>query len=225
MRITKSNSLIEARYHLKLSEQRIILSSISVIEPKSDTFPETVTITALDLVRIYGIDDSAAYKSLAEMDNFLDSGRNSLTIKDTKEVSHKSVWVSSSKYYKKEGKLILAFSPDVKRYLQGLKQQFTTYNLRCIAQLKSTYSIRLYELMVQFNKTGRRSITLQELREILKIPDEQYKVFGDLKKRVILPSVKELKEKSKLDIVTIKYEKKGRSVHALHFFFEETEKL
>jgi plasmid replication initiation protein len=221
MKITKSNKLIEARYHLKLSEQRIILSSISLIEAKSVIFPDSVTVTAVDLVRIYGIDDATAYRTLMAMGNFLESGRNSITLKDTDSLSHKCVWVSSTKYYKKEGRLVLAFSPDVKEYLQGLKKQFTTYNLQSIAQLKTGYSIRLYELIVRFSKTHRLTLTVQELKDILKIPNDTYKVFSDFKKRVIVPSIKEIKESSDINIVDVIYKKTKRSVTHLHFFFEK----
>ena len=225
MKITKSNKLIEARYHLKLSEQRIMLSSISLIEAKSIIFPDSVTVTAVDLIRIYGIDSAAAYRSLMEMDNFIDSGRNSITLKDTESLSHRCVWVSSTKYYKKEGRLVLSFSPEVKKYLQGLKNQFTSYDLKSMAQLKTGYSIRLYELIIRFLKTSRRSVTVQELKDILKIPKDTYKVFSDFKKRVIVPSVKELNARSNINIVNIVYKKTGRSVTSIHFFFEDKNQM
>jgi plasmid replication initiation protein len=220
MKITKSNRLIEARYHLKLHEQRVILASISVINPKSDHFPETVTITALDMMKIYGIDQSDAYKQLQKMSLFLRSSRNAVTLKDTDTLLHECVWVSRSKYYKKEGRLELSFSPDIKKYLTNLKQQFTTYDLKCIAELGSIYSIRLYELMVQFASTSRRSISVKELREVLMIPDNTYKLFSDFRKKVIEGSVRELSVKSNMDI-HVTYKKTGKKITSIHFFFEQ----
>jgi plasmid replication initiation protein len=220
MKITKSNRLIEARYHLKLHEQRIILASIAVINPKSDNFPDVVTVTALDLIKIYGIDQSEAYKQLQQMSAFLRSNRNAITLKDTDTLLHECVWVSRSKYYKREGRLELSFSPDIKKYLTNLKQQFTTYDMKCIAELGSIYSIRLYELMAQFSSTNRRSISVKELREVLMIPDNTYKLFSDFRKTVIEKSIKELKAKSNMDI-HVKYLKTGKSITSLHFFFEE----
>ena len=59
------------------------------------------------------------------------------------------------------------FSQKLMPYLLELKQQFTTYYLANVMALKSSYSIRIFELLKQYEKIGKRSISLENLRQLV----------------------------------------------------------
>jgi len=109
----------------------------------------------------------------------------------------------------------LTWSDQILKYISQLNEQFTTYRLGSVGRLQSTYSIRLYELLMQFNRTGDRVINLSDFRELLQLKDK-YPQYRDLNKRVITPAVKELNQRSDLEI---KFEslKSGRKVVSLSF--------
>lgn len=52
-------------------------------------------------------------------------------------------------------------------YLLQLKERFTRYELKNILYFKNKYSIRIYELLKQYEKIGKREINIKELRGYL----------------------------------------------------------
>ena len=63
-----------------------------------------------------------------------------------------------------------------------------------------------YELICQYRTIGKREVSIQDLRFILNIGDK-YPLFYDFKKRVIEPAIKEINEKTPMQI---SYEQKKR---------------
>ncbi|CDL83624.1 Replication protein (fragment) [Xenorhabdus szentirmaii DSM 16338] len=109
------------------------------------------------------------------------------------------------------------------RYLTQLKGQFTSIAVKNVSALKRTYSIRIYELLMQFKKTGDRLVDINDFRTILNLEDK-YKEFRTLNDAIIKPCIKELNEKSDL-VVTVDTVKKGRTVVSLHFQFKEDKQI
>ena len=111
-------------------------------------------------------------------------------------------------------------NPHLKPYLLNISHNFTAYDRNKISHLKSFYSIRLYELLKQYqDKTGGGwwKVTLDKLKEILKISKNQYKLYGHLKDKVILVAQKELAEKTDIKF-SFEEQKKGRKVDVLTFY-------
>jgi len=129
-------------------------------------------------------------------------------------------WISSTTSYKKgEGRVGFAFSKEIIPYLQQLKTQFTKYILGDISNLKSIYSIRLFEMLMQFQNTTIIVISLEKFKERLGIHDK-YSDYKNLRKRVIERAVKELNQKSHFNIA-FKSVREGRAIKKLEFFFSE----
>ncbi|MBF0344336.1 MAG: replication initiation protein, partial [Nitrospirae bacterium] len=125
-------------------------------------------------------------------------------------------WFSSVKYYDGEGYVELCFDPKLKPYLLGLKERFLSYKLRNIVQLKSAYSIRIYEILKQYQKIGTRRIDIHYLKGLLGLSVNDYVLYADLKKRVIVPAMDELLQKTDI-IFTFKEIKEGKKVTDLEF--------
>lgn len=90
-------------------------------------------------------------------------------------------------------------------YLANVQENFTKYLKEEIGGFSSAYSIRIYELLMQFRNTKFRVFTISQLKEILEINDK-YPLFTDFKKRVIDIAVSEINEKSPYN-VTATYKK------------------
>jgi plasmid replication initiation protein len=92
-----------------------------------------------------------------------------------------------------------------------------TYQLKNVIRLNSIYSIRLYELLKQYEKIGYRSFEIDTFRDILQI-SKGYR-YNNIK-NLILKSQKELSEKTDLSF-TFKESKQSRKVVSITFYIEE----
>src|SRR5690606_6854051 len=109
-------------------------------------------------------------------------------------------------------------------YLLELKKQFTPFKLRNILRLRSDYSIRVYELLKQYESLKERTFSIEELRYRLHIPKDKYKLYGHLKGRVIKKTQTELAEKTDLSF-TFEEKKKGNKVIGVTFFIRKNAKI
>jgi hypothetical protein len=125
-------------------------------------------------------------------------------------------WLSSVEYFKGTGIIELCFDPKLKPYLLQLKKRFTTYRLKEVIQLKSSFSIRIYELLKQYVKIGERIFLLETLKASLGIGPTKYSLYGDFKKRVLLVAQSEVAEKTDISF-EFKEIKEGRKVVKIKF--------
>ena len=210
--VVKSNYLIEASYRLSLQEQRLILLMVSKIKPDDRNF-HVYQIAIKDFNRIVGIKGEANYQRTKELTKKL-LERSLQIIKDnsTLQVS----WLSSAEYFEGKGYVELSFDPKLKPYLLQLKEFFTRYRLQHVIRLKSTYSIKLYELLKQYENIGRRKIGLDELRHKLGLNPDEYPLYANFKQKILTRVQTELNAYTDLSFSTIE-QKHGRKVIGIVF--------
>ena len=217
--VTKSNDLVQAAYKLTLNEQRLLLAAIAQIDPRKP-MPRPISITAPDFAEQYGIPIKQAYEALKE-------ATSALYERDIKtfdgRFKSRFRWVDRVDYLDGGGETKLYFTVHVQPYLVHLNKSFTTYELKRIADLSSTHSIRLFELLQQFKSTGFYTVSVAGFRELLEL-GPSYERYSNLKLKVIDPAIAELKEKSGL-LIELKTEKKGRSIERLIFKFRDDDQM
>jgi len=219
--VVKSNKVVEASYMLTLAEQRVLLACIAQIDSKAVlTENYRFEVTASGVADLVGLDNlSNAYRDLKKAAEKL--YERSVVIDDPdldnpQITQRKTRWISAIDYVPGEGKLVLSFSIGIIPYLSQLSREFTKYKLKHVARFESVYSIRLYELLVQWNSAGEREIEVEWLKRQFQV-DEKYDRVVDLKKRVIDPAVEEINQHSN---IWVKYgqRKSGRTI--THFQFQ-----
>jgi plasmid replication initiation protein len=216
--VTKSNALIDASYKLNVQAQKLVLACLAKVDPRRE-IPKEMTMTALEFSELMGVPNAHRELYLA-VDSLFESSMKIRDGNDDIEVR----WIQKkSRKIKGSGSITIIWSDDVLKYISSLQSRFTSYKLRHIAELQSSHSIRLYELLMKFNSTGERVIYLNDFKSALGISDK-YPLFKILNRDVIKPSIDELNQRSDL---TIKYEtiKKGRSVAALSFEFKQSKQM
>jgi len=214
--IVKSNKLIEAKYKLTLQEQKLILTMLSMIKPTDDEFQE-YNITAQELSELWGVSVEHIYKEADEVTDRLH--KRFVTLKDpNKEKFIKYSWLSKSIYH--NGVLTLKFNSELKPHLLQLSEKFKSYKLEQVLKLKSGYSIRIYELLKQYENIGSRTLNINELRNILDIAIDEYKLYSDFKRKVIQQAQKELQNSDlQFDFEEIK---NGRKVVEIRFIINHS---
>jgi len=146
---------------------------------------------------------------------------------DTKIVASVESFVNNS-----EGKYIdVSFHPRMKPYLLALKSKFTVYDSRNILALPSTYTIRIYELLKQYEPIGSRKIDLHDLKEMIGAVEEtfdgetrfikdHYPLYGNFRQKILLKAQNDLKKHTD---ISFEFEpiKRGRKVVALQFYIRK----
>lgn len=211
--VTKDNRLIEAHYKLTVQEQKLVLKVCSMVKQGDEDFQEYM-IPVSEYKAIMGIK--------GERQTWLKQKAKALLKKPLAIPRDHGGWLvinwfSSVETYPQEGRVGICFDPKLKPYLLDLKRNFTTFYLHNAAQLSSAYSIRLYELLKQYENTDtkRREFELKELKKILGCEDK-YKTYNNFKRKVIETAKKELSEKTDIGF-TYKVRKIGRRVNWITF--------
>jgi plasmid replication initiation protein len=132
-------------------------------------------------------------------------------------------WLSSCEYKKGEGIVQLEISAKLHPFLLDLKSHYTSYRLANILPLRSGYSIRVYELLKQYETIGERYLGVSEMRQMMEIKENEYKNYNDFKKKVILKAQKELQEKTDI-CFDFKEKKRVRTIIGIYFFIYPNEK-
>lgn len=227
--VVKSNSLMEAKFHFKLWEMRIFEKMISLIK-KGDKEFRACKIYMKDLIE-YFEGNSGNYYDLIK-DAALSLGDKKLFIpyessKGAKRWAKISIFptVTIPDESSRDGEnayIELEFHNDLKPHLLDLKSRFKAYDIRNIQPLKSVYSIRIFILLKQFDVIGSRSIELDALKELLGIEKDQYPLYADFKKRVLLKPQQDLKDYCDICFDFVE-NKKGRKVHSIKFIIKRNE--
>jgi plasmid replication initiation protein len=207
--VTKSNMLIEANYKLGAVEQKIILCLASNIQPSDADF-KTYTLSIKEFNGLLGLKGNHKYTELRKITKEL--MQKVFQVRINKKVIQVA-WLSYVAYNESEGTIDMRFDPFLRPYLLELKREFTSYKLENIVKLKSTYAIRIYELLKQYEKLKERTFPVKELRKILGVEDI-YPAYGNFKQRVLVPAQKELQKKTDIhfEIEEIKLDRKVEKV-------------
>ena len=98
----------------------------------------------------------------------------------------------------KNDKLTIKFTDDIAPYILNLSDGcFTKVPLEDVMKLKSTYSIRLLELMLKVINGGKkRKFSCEDLREFLNVGDGEYQRMEAFKRKVLDAPIKEVNEKT-----------------------------
>ena len=214
--IRKSNSLIEATYKLSGNEQKLVLMLIASIKKDDNDF-QSYIIPVRELNRFFGLAHNNTYQDVRKLVQGLQ--KKTFAIWNNDSVIDIN-WLSSAKYLFGSGTVELCIDPKLKPCLLNLKKCFTSYKYREIAHLKSRFSIRIYELLKQYESLGKRTFSLDDLRNKVGVEPEQYKLYTNFKNRVLLIAQRELKEKTSIafDFEEIKT---GRKVGKIRFIIRK----
>ena len=213
--IVKDNKLINARYSLTVAEMRLFLSMVAQVRRDDKDF-KTYRIKISDFVDTLGTSSKSIYERAREKSKQL--MERVLEI-DEPDGKLQLALLSSAKYYSGKGYVELRFDPALKPYLLQLKEKFTSYDIRYVLKLQSAHSMRIYELLKQYERIGERVIEVDELKAMLNL-EGKYRSYNYFKKRVIVQAQEELAEKSDIRF-NFDEIKEGRKVVKIRFIIEK----
>jgi len=99
---------------------------------------------------------------------------------------------------------------------------YARLNLSLINSFSSKYALNLYELFCDYKSISQTpNIRLLDFKKLMGVEDK-YDEFKTLSNRVIKPALKEVNKLTNCEAVA-QYEKNGKSVNALKFYFKNFE--
>lgn len=225
--VVKTNRLNTATQNLSLTEVRIL--QLAIVDARETglglTSDSPLTISSSRYAKAFDVSRQTAYEAILNAEKTLFERR--FSFRDADERMVKSRWVQRVKYLDDEASIEVILTYDVVNEItriDGYEQFFTQYLLEQTASMNSAYSVRLYELLVQWKSAKKTPIfELREFREQLGVEPSEYNRMYDFKHRVLDVGIKEINETSDLNI---SYEnvKKGRKIIGFKFKVLEKDK-
>lgn len=233
--VRKSNELVEARYKFDIWETRVFTKMLTMVR-RDDADFQNYRIYLKDMVKEFSLENNndayerlraGAMKLMSKVVKVVRPTDEGLMELNTPIVVGVEKLLSPNKTVEDARFIDISFHPKMKPFLLSLQSRYTTYDVRNIHTLPSAYSIRIYELLKQYQKIGKRRFLVQELKEIIGVIEEidvngkkkykdNYPMYGNFKQRVLLKAQKDLKS---TDITfTFDQIKKGRAVHEVVFY-------
>jgi plasmid replication initiation protein len=222
--VTKANELAQAGSNLTLVEAKVLEYCISTIfKGQVVTAEDIFEVDVNHLSNLFDMDKSQAKRELAQLLNNLLTKVVKIDLVGQKIAFQ---WLSAVRSNDLGSGLHIQFNPVICNYLNPTRLnqgKFTAYPLEHIAHFKYNFSLSLYNLIKSNNYKGAgfsSKLSLEELREFLFLKENEYKLWGDLK-RQITKCLKEIETKTSLKVKLVE-RKKGRLVKQVVFVVEQT---
>lgn len=217
--VKKSNEMIQrSRYSLTLTEQRLLLYLISRIQ-KSDKGQKRYKVKIRDACKICGIEtkhaDGRTYDAVYKAFSALrDKG---FTVYPESGGRTRCAWIERP-HQDDKGNMEFNFDPEIVPYLFDVQKKFTMYQLENVTRLRSTYGIRLYELLKSYENIRRVKFDVNTLRGLLGAEEKSYSKYSLFKKYALEPALKDIAFTDlKADYVE---HKTGRKVSEIEFIID-----
>ena len=223
--VVKDNALIQASYLLDVAEQRLILLAIAEARGTGNgiDLSSLLVVHASAYINCFEVDRSVAYRVLKEASKSLFNRYVTYHDKNPKNGRNRSFhcrWVDKIGYEEQSGLVYLRFTQEVVPLITRLEANFTKYELKQIAKLTSSYSIRLYELIIQWRTAQETPVfELNEFRNQLGLEKDSYIRMSDFKRNVLDFAVNQINQSTD---ISIEYEqhKRGRVITGFSFTFK-----
>jgi plasmid replication initiation protein len=209
--VWQHNGITNTRYKLTARQQKLLLYAIAMIEPNAAEFGK-IRVSVEDYSALTGLDTDNLYRELRETALAI---REAPLVVDHVEPGMKkpmrrhSAWFEYVDEADGSGFVTIKLTSWLKPYLLQVRREFFQFQLGFALDLKSEYSIRLYQYLKRWEFAKRRQITVEQLRleigateidrkgNIVRVNLEQYK---HLKSRAINPAVEEINRETDLSV-------------------------
>lgn len=221
--VVLQNRVAECFRGMSLDEKRLFILATPLARTTKVSSNDPVFISSSEFSRECGIDLSTAYTALETATDRLFTRFFSYTTYEGNRV--KIRWVNKVIYLAGQGGTELYFTDEVLLLLREFDalNPYTKYKKEVVLRLKKDYSLDLYHLAKKHQLLGSFQISLDDLFQQLGLP-ESYRRIGNLKDRVIKPSLAEITANTDIEL-TYENIKRGRSVVGFKFILKEKPKL
>lgn len=181
--VTKSNDLIQkTKYSLPRTEQKILFMLLSKIDQKKDKDPsKTYTLTFSEFSKLTGVNamDPGYINYLKDTVQSLERRDFWVVLPDGR---YKSMsWLDRGTVVDTRDKTIsIRFNRDLWPQVAQLTSNYTSYSIEYLLMMKSTYSMRVYEIILSYDN-GSRNYGYNNGLVFEPVTEEILKKFPDMR--------------------------------------------
>ena len=147
----QANSMINSKYSLDPTQQKLILLAIAQIKTADENFFK-YSCSVSELEEKLGV--QIQHKQLKE--SCLDLFKKPLYIKKPRGWIACN-WFSAIEYFDDEARIEFEISPTLTPYLLNLKKNFTTFNIEQAIKFSGKYTTRFYQFLIQAQPTSQKA--------------------------------------------------------------------
>lgn len=193
LHVNMDNRLTRMAHGLTLGEKRLVCLCLAMLDSVRVDQGLVFKVSAVEYAEHFGISPEMAYVQMKEAgDRLLHRVAKEVRESRKGKVIDQWPWMGRAQYFEGQGYIELSFNPIMRPFLTLLRGKFTSYKLVQASALRSVYSWRLLELLMQFKHKGVLNIEVDELAHALEAPESARKNFGEMRRRIIAPAVKEI---------------------------------
>ena len=225
---TQDNRFVYAKYDMKTNELKFFMWIVAQINSQKDKSFQKCQIPISDIFQVFNQQSDENYTYIKKL---IDGMAKKVYIEDfklldettMKEVEyHRAMPLFQLIQYKKgEAYISYKLNESLAEYLLDLQRNFTQLKFDDIQQMKSAYSIRIYNILLCELKQNKQNlkINLSALQNVLEVPRtlQEYKHF---RQKVLQQAQKDINTKSNLVLLDVKTYKTGRKITDLEFIFD-----
>lgn len=222
MCVYNANALVDSIHHQKFTETELKVMYWVFIQVKKEDiqlfFDEKVKkiiIQASDLAINLGYENKKSFNHLKKLVHTIQSKTMSSRI-DKGFI--RMVIIPTFKY--EDGVITLELNHNVLPYLIELKTNYTQFYFINILKLTSSYAIKFYTLLKQYQSAGRRIITIVDLKMYFAIEENEYEMYKDFRSRVVDISIKQINACTDL-FIQYREIKTSRKITAIEFIIKD----
>ncbi|EDP0209936.1 replication initiation protein [Campylobacter jejuni] len=226
--VTQNNRFVYAKYDMNTNELKMFMWIVAQINSQKDSLFQ---VCEMPLSQIFEVLNHQSDENYTYIKNLIDSMAKKTYIEDFKLLDEKTMkeveihrvmplfqfieykkWASSINY---------RLNNSLMEYLLDQKRDFTQLKFNDIQDMKSAYSIRIYNMLLCELKQNRQSfkINLAVLQNLLEVPKSYYEWF-DFNRFVLKQAEKDINGKSNLVLLEIKTYKTGRKITEIEFIYD-----
>lgn len=220
--VVLQNRVAECFRGMSLDEKRLFIMATPLARTTQVSSNDAIFISSSEFSNECGIDLSTAYTSLETASDRLFTRFFSYIAENGDRI--KMRWLNKVIYKAGQGGTELYFTDEVLLLLREFDalNPYTKYKKEVVLRLKRDYSLDFYHFAKKHQMMGGFQISIDELFEQLGLP-ESYRRIGNLKDRVIHPSIDEITANTDV-VLTYENVKQGRSVVGFKFIVREKPK-
>ncbi|NDJ28179.1 replication initiation protein [Campylobacter sp. MIT 19-121] len=227
--VTQDNRFIYAKYDMNANELKFFMWIVAQLNSQKDSLFQVCEIPLSEVMQVWQWKDtSEGYKYTRDLCYSMARKAyvEDFKLLDEKTMKEKSVFQAMPlfkfiRYQEGQGFISYQLNDSLMQYLLDLKRDFTQIKFDDIQQMKSAYSIRIYNMLVCELKQNKQSlkINLSALQNILEVP-KSLMIWDNFKQKVLAQAKKDINTKSNLVLLDIKTFKTGRKITDLEFIFD-----
>ena len=131
-----------------------------------------------------------------------------------------------SKRYRDSGKIYYAFGKGLAKQILA-PRAFARLRCHVVMALRSKYAVTLYEILEAYvnRRDNKLTVSMKEFRSWLKVPEDAYSNWKDLKRNVLLPAVDEINKHADEGGFFVQYEgiREGKAFTKIKFTLAKTQ--